>query len=137
MLALGLTFLKSRLGVGCIVAALVLGAIGVQTLRANHYKASAEATAKALTAEKATSAALRASVAAAETNRKAEYANATAAAGGAETQCLARVAAAHTSAGKIRTLVEKPHAPDPTTGCPARALLGAGELRDALRPAGP
>jgi hypothetical protein len=44
------------------------------------------------------------------------------------------VAAAHRSADKIRTILEKPHATDRATGCPARAIV---ELRDALQPAHP
>lgn len=137
MLALALAFLKSRLGMWCVAGALVAGAIGVQTWRADHYR-GADATDRAsLLQEQKTSAALRLSVSASEAGRKAEFAGATAGAAETETACLARVAAAQASAGRIRNLMEKPRAIDPKTGCPVRALLDAGQLRAALEQPAP
>lgn len=130
--ALVLAFLKSRAGMWCVAGALVAGAIGIQTWRADHYQHADVADRAALVSERQTSAGLRRAVTAAEKNRAAEYQGATAAAGDAEAACLSRVAAAHGSADRIRNLLEKPHATDPKTGCPARALLDAGQLRDTL-----
>lgn len=133
-----LSLVMSRAGVMCIVGALVLGVIGAQTLRLNHAKHDLAQTQAALVAEKAVSAGLRASVATAEQRRATEYAAATAALSEAEQACTTRVAEAHRSADAIRSLMEKPVAKDPKTGCPIAGLLGARELRDALGlPAGP
>lgn len=49
--------------------------------------------------------------------------------------CRARVDAARRSAVAINTLLSKEPTREPTTGCPTRELLDAGQLRDALRPA--
>jgi hypothetical protein len=50
--------------------------------------------------------------------------------------CQARVEAARASARRIQTLVERPHAVDPS-GCPVRDVLDADSLRDALQPSAP
>ncbi len=66
--------------------------------------------------------------------REAERSDARKAAQGAQDTCAARVDQARRSASSIRRLLEKPVAIDPATNCPARAVLGASELREALRP---
>jgi hypothetical protein len=116
-------------------AALLLVFGGVQTLRLGHAKGDLSEARQALVTEKAGAKALKASLKLSEDKRAVEYSLAVNDAGAAEDACAARVATAHRSATKIRSIVEKPHAVDPATGCVARAIVGAGELRDALQPA--
>ncbi len=66
--------------------------------------------------------------------REAERTDARKAAQGAQDTCQVRVDAARRSASSIRRLIERPIAVDPATNCPARAVLGADVLREALRP---
>ncbi|HKT55108.1 MAG TPA: hypothetical protein VJP88_11710 [Caulobacteraceae bacterium] len=105
----------------------VLGVLGVQSFRLAHAKAE-------LSRERAQNVALRAAVGASEANRSLEQKSALQAVSDAEVSCQARVAAALKTGGKIRMIVEKPRDPpiDPKSGCPGRALVGSGELRDAL-----
>lgn len=120
-----LGFLASKLGLAALAIALVLGVIGVQTLRLNHAKHD-------LTAARASLATAGASLKASESLRAAEYAKAATAVSDAETACSARVQSALKSGAKIHVLVNKPVAVDPKTNCPLRQLIGVGELRDAL-----
>jgi hypothetical protein len=122
-----LAILTSKLGLYGIAAALIAGAIFVQTARLAHAKADlARARASAASSESA----LKAS----EKSRASEYANARKEVSDAESACAARVAAAVKSGAAIRHIVEKPVAIDPKSHCPARSVIGAGELRDALQP---
>lgn len=117
--------------------AVLIAALGVQTFRLNHAKADLVTVRTQVAEEKRLSKALSASLKLSEDKRAVEYSRAVEDAGVASDACAARVAAAHRSADKIRSILEKPHATDPATGCPARALIGAGELRDALQPSRP
>lgn len=121
-----LGLVTSRAGIIGILCALVLGVIGVQTLRLGHAK-------RDLTTARASLATAQASLKASEGLRASEYAKATSAVSDAETACSARVQAALKSGAKIHVLVNKPVAVDPKTNCPLRQLIGAGELRDALQ----
>jgi len=121
------------IGVGALVVALSV-AVGVQRHTAAGLKTAQTALAStqgALRKEKDASAALRAALKLSEDKRAVEYSLAVADAGDAENACSARVAAAHRSANKIRSILEKSHAVE--NGCPVRAIVGAGELRDALQ----
>lgn len=67
----------------------------------------------------------------------ARAAEATTAAGSANAQakvCTAYVAEARRSAAAITQLVNQEPAHDPQTGCPARELMDARQLYDALKP---
>lgn len=119
--------LFSRAGLIGMAVLVVIGIIGVQTLRLSHAKSD-------LATARASLATATASLKASEALRGTEYAAATKSLSDAEKACADRVAQAHSSAGKIRTLVERPHATDPTTHCPVRSMLGAGELRNAIQP---
>lgn len=122
-----IAFLLSRTGLTMLAIALVAGVIGVQTLRLGHAKHDL-ATARA---SLATSEAARK---ASEGLRAAEYQRARSAVSDAETACSARVASALKSGSAIRVIVSKPHAQDPVTHCPLRAVTSADELRHALQP---
>lgn len=132
---LALNLLLSRGGLAILAALAIAGVISVQTLRLAHAKHDLASARSALGAENALASGLRADVAVSEQRRATEYGNAAAALSAAQAACAARVAQAHRSADAIRTLVETPRGDDPKTGCPVRALLRAGELRDAIRPA--
>lgn len=122
-----LSLLLSRTGIVGIICALVLGVITVQSLRLAHAKHDLSDARSAL---KSASADVQLS----EQRRAVEHAGAVQDASAADAACAARVAQAHRSADRIRTLVEKPHATDPKTRCPVRAMLSARELRDAIHP---
>lgn len=129
-----LALLLSRGGLALMAALAIAGVISVQTLRLAHAKHDLAGARSALRAETDMAGQLRTSVTTSEQRRDTEYRAAAASLSAAESACAVRVAEAHRSADRIRTLVEKPHATDPKTGCPVRALLRAGELRDAIRP---
>lgn len=119
--------LTSKLGLAGIALVGVLAIFGIQEVRlklAQHGEATAKASLSTASA----------SLKASEMLRIAEFAKATAAVSDAEKACAGRIATAIRSGSAIRTIVEKPVATDPTTHCPVRALVGAGELRDALQP---
>lgn len=122
-----LSLLFSRAGiVGMILVGLVT-VFGVQELRlklAQHGEASAKADASTS----------KAGLKLSEDKRAVEYSQAVGEAGDAETQCAARVAAAAKSGTAIHAIVSKPYVPDPKSGCPLRAIVGARELRDAIQP---
>lgn len=130
MLPFPLSLLLTPKGAFAALLALLVVAMAVQSLRLDHAKHD-------LTAARASLATEAASLKASEGLRAAEYRKATAAAGDAETACSARVETALKTGAAIKKIVSKPYATDPTSHCPVRALLGAGELRDAFQPAGP
>ena len=72
---------------------------------------------------------------ASERNRATEFTADKAAVTGAASACDVRVAQTRAAASAIRTLVEKPNATDPKTGCPDPGLYGSGELWNAIAPA--
>lgn len=124
------------IALACIVVVLWFGAHE----RHVQYAKDAPIIAKAksdLRDEKAVSAGLRLALKASEDKRAVEYSLAVQSAGEADSACAARVAAAHRSANAIRSIIEAPHATDPATHCPARELVSADQLRDALQPAHP
>lgn len=125
-----IALLTSRLGLAAIAMALVLGVIGVQTLRLTHAKHD-------LAAARVSLATATASLKASEALRASEYQKATTAVSDAEIACSARVQAALKSGAIIKKIVSKPYATDAVSHCPVRALLSPGELRDALEPASP
>lgn len=121
-----LTPLFTKAGiVGMIIVGLLLlfGALEARLHLALHGETTA----------KASLATTRGDLTASEQLRTAEYASATKALSASELACAARVAEAHRSATAIHTLMEKPYGTDPKSGCPIRALLGAGELRNAVQ----
>jgi len=103
---------------------LVLAFAAVQSERLKHCKAD-------LAVEKVALAASREALGLSEKRRAAEYAQAKTAVSEALSACEARVAEAHRSATVINRIVTRPASVDPKTNCPVRALIGAGELRDA------
>lgn len=116
---------------------LSIGATAIQSARLGHAKSDLAAARTDLRDEKAISAGLRLALKASEDKRAVEYSLAVQSAGEADSACAARVAAAHRSASAIRSILEAPHATDPQTHCPARDLVSADQLRDALQPAHP
>lgn len=120
-------FLSSRTGIAAILLVGLLALFGVQEVRLK-FAQSGEREAKASLAL------AQGRLQASETLRTSEHAQAVSAASDAENACAARVALAVKSGSAIRKIVEAPHALDPTTHCPLRAVVGAGQLRDAISP---
>ena len=126
-----LTALETRLVAASLVLSLLAAACGWHKLivhQRDTWKQAAITAQAAFTAEQG---AFRTS----ETNRAAEFTADKAAVTRAGAACDGRVAQARASAGAIKTLVEKPNAVDPKTGCPDPGLYGAGELWNAIAPA--
>lgn len=119
--------LTSKAGIAAMVLAAILALFGIQELRLKLAQSGeAKATASLGLA--------RAALTGSEALRGREHADAVSAASDAEKACSARVASALASGTAIRKIVEAPHALDPTTHCPVRALVGAGQLRDVVGP---
>lgn len=135
-------FIRSPLARHLFIALACIALIFGFAARERHvqYAKDAPIIAKAksdLRDEKAVSAGLRLALKASEDKRAVEYSLAVQSAGEADSACAARVAAAHRSANAIRSIIGAPHATDPQTHCPARELVSADQLRDALQPAHP
>lgn len=102
--------------------------------RIAHFKAQSAAWRKAYAGWKAYGEAEAAAFRQSEALRARERSQAVSALNDAGKACSARVARARASAAAIHTLVAKEPPRDPQ-GCPLRALVDAGELRDAIDPA--
>lgn len=136
MLTLFRTPLARQLaGAGAVVLALTLAISGIYLtgVSAGRAKVAADRDAWRTTALSylASAKAWEKSFRAAERLRGIEHDKAVSATGQAAKACDARVAAARRSAAAIQSIVTKEVRYDESR-CPVRAVVGAGELRDAL-----
>ena len=111
----------------------VLGFAGLQSVRLSHAKADLAKVSGQLTDTRKALAANVSALKLSEDKRAVEYSLAVRDASEADRACSVRVAGAHRSAARIKAIVEKPVALD-SNHCPVRSVIGAGELRDAIRP---
>ncbi len=122
-----IAFLLSRTGLTVIAVTLVLGVIGVQTLRLQHAKAD-------LVSARADLKTAKASLTASEGFRTSEDQQARKALSDAEKACASRVAGAVKAGSAIRAIVSRPVRVDPVTHCAIREMVGADDLRKVVEP---
>jgi hypothetical protein len=124
----------AKLGVGASVLAILTAIIGIDVAWHKQTTAELETWKAAALGSEAAFGVERGVLLADRRSRDTERGADIAAVSGDAAACDARIAKVRASDAAITTLLEKPHATDPKTGCPVPGLYSAGELWNAIAP---